>query len=197
MKTNTWLPRLALAALCATAACGEDNGPTAASPNPPAPTTETRWDIDVVVRYVRASGQSACDGDNIFGNVDPGEFQYRIVASYGATTRSTETNNYGLVSGVDEELNTGDIHNFPNETWTFNNLKSGEGVKLQMWVTEWDGTDKDDYMNNRTASLTIVPSTLLPSGGTRVDRALDVGTENCGLTLYHDVTVRTRVVNVE
>jgi hypothetical protein len=49
-------------------------------------------------------------------------------------------------------------------------------------------------MNNRSESLTITPSSLLPTGGTRTDRALGVGNARCGLTLYHDVTARQRQV---
>lgn len=197
MHTTSWLPLRSLAALCLLTACGSDpTGPDGPGPGP-GPTTEPRWDIDVIVRYVKASGNSACDGTTIIGTVNPGEFQYRITASFGELTKRLESNIYGSVAGADHTLGPEEIHNFANETWTFNNLREGQGVELRMHVTEWDGTEKDDYMNNRTEALTITPSALLPNGGTRTDRALGVGTSNCGLTLYHDVTVRQRQVTVD
>jgi hypothetical protein len=146
------------------------------------------------VRYVKASGDSACDGKDIFGKADPGNFQYRIVASFGSRTETTESFNYGSAAGLSRALYPEEIWNFGNETWTFNNLTAGQGVELTLFVTEWDGTNRDSDMNNRSNSLTITPSSLLPTGGTRTDRALGVGNANCGLTLYHDVTVRQRQV---
>jgi hypothetical protein len=150
-----------------------------------------------VVRYVKASGESACDGTDLLGAINPGEFQYRIVATHGSTTRSTQSTGYGQVTGDSHPLSTTEIHNFGNQDWTFSNLDAGDAVKIEMWVTEWDGAEEDDYMNHRRASLDVVPSSLLPTGGSRTDRALGVGTGNCGLTLYFDVNVRTRLVNVD
>ncbi len=190
MTRNTRLRSLCLAALCATAACSND------STAPIDPATETRWDADLTIRFVRASGESACDGTNILGAINPGEFQYRIAASFGTKTETTQSTNYGTVNGTSHDLSTTETYNFTNQTWTFNNLKLGDAVKLDMWATEWDGVSKDDYLNNMHASLNVVPSSLLPSGGTRIDRALGVGKTTCGLTVIFDVTVRTRVVSV-
>ncbi len=195
MNITTWLPRLGLAALGATVACGGSDDPTGPDPDVN-PVTELRWDMDVIVRYVKASSNKTCDGDGTLGVQNGGEYQYRITASYGGINRTLETNNYGSVAGEDIDLGKEDIHNFSNQTWTFTNLKSGEGVVLRMRVTEWDGTNKDDYMNDRDDQVTVNPSSLLPTGGTRTDRALGVGNADCGLTLYYDITAIQRSVTV-
>lgn len=51
-------------------------------------------------------------------------------------------------------------------------------------------------MNNRSNSLNVDPSSLLPTGGTRTDRLLGTGNANCGLTLVYDVTAVQRQVEV-
>jgi hypothetical protein len=183
------------AGMAACSGSGNPTSPTASGPAPaPAPSVETRWDLDITVRYVKASGDEACDGKNIFGRADPGEFQYRIVASFGSRSETLESFNYGSVAGISYILSPEEIRNFSNETWTFDNLSAGQGVRLTLYATEWDRTNKDGDMNNRSESLTITPSSLLPTGGTRTDRALGVGNARCGLTLYHDVTARQRQV---
>jgi hypothetical protein len=88
------------------------------------------------------------------------------------------------------------MRNFANRTWTFNNLSAGQGVRLTLSATEWDFTSKDSDLDDRSESLTVTPSALLPTGGTRTDRALGVGNARCGLTLYFDVVVRQRQVTV-
>lgn len=191
---------LAVSATVALSACGTSSpaGPTPVptpAPTPtPTPVVESRWDLDLTARYVKASADSACDGRDTFGNVDPGNFQYRIVASFGSRTETLESFNYGSAAGISRALSPEEIWNFTNETWTFSNLSAGQGVQLTLFATEWDGTNKDDSLNNRSNSLTITPSSLLPTGGTRTDRALGVGNANCGLTLYYDVTARQRQV---
>ena len=195
MHITSWLPRLGLSALCATVACGGSSDPTGPDPDVN-PTTELRWDMDVIVRYVKASSNKTCDGDGTLGLGNPGEYQYQITAFHGGITKTHETNNYGSVFGEDVELDKAEIHNFTNQTWKFTNLKSGEGVALTMRVTEWDGTEKDSYMNNRADQLSVNPSSLLPTGGTRTDRALGIGNQDCGLTLYYDITAIQRSVTV-
>ncbi len=195
MNTHTWLPRLAAVALCVTAACGGNSDPTGPSDDPGV-TTETRWDVDVTVRYVHSSTVETCDGTGFLGADQPGEYQYRITASYGGTTKTLETANYGSVLGQSVSLGKNASDNFANKTWSFVNLKAGEGVVLKMAVTEWDGTSKDSDMNNKSKSTTITPSSLLPSGGTKSDRGLGVGDSKCGLTLYYDVTATQRQVSV-
>jgi len=190
---------LGVVAVLSTGVAACSGSPTSPTPTPtpgpgPVPIVESRWDLDLTVRYVKASGDETCDGKNILGGVNPGEFQYRIVASFGSRTETLESFNYGSVLGISYTLSPGEIFNFTNETWTFNNLSAGEGALLRLYATEWDSANKDGGMNNLTDSQTITPSSLLPTGGTRTDRALGVGNALCGLTLYYDVTARQRQV---
>lgn len=175
-----------VAAACASDTTGPDAGPT----------LESRWDLDVTLRYLHSSSASTCDGKDLLGFVNPGEFQYRIKATFGSTTKTTESQGYGSVTGTSKTLKSDETWDFGNKTWTFENMKEKDAVTLTLYVTEWDGTDKDDYMNNRSNSLEIVPSSLLPTGGTKTDRGLGVGKSTCGLTLYFDVTARQRQVEV-
>jgi hypothetical protein len=184
----------AAAALCVTAACGSGSTPTGTTSH-----TESRWDLSVTVRYVRASPTETCDGKDLFGNNNPGEYQFLIDAyAIGdpGTVYSMETANYGEVFGEEHTLDVNKTYNFPNKTWSFPNLKAGSQVELEMSVTEWDGLNEDSYMNNRQEGVEIVPSSLLPNGGTRTDQKLDVGSTVCGLTLYYDVTVAQRQIKV-
>ena len=174
------------------AACAAD----LTAPVDEGPTFESRWDIDVVIRYLHASTELTCDGKTIIGTANPGEFQYRITGKYGSMSKSDESNGYGTVTGASRELSPDENWNIANKTWTFENLGQGEAMALTMSVTEWDGPSKDDYMNNLSNTLQLDPSSLLPSGGTRTDRALGVGKSTCGLTLYYDITVRQRQVQV-
>lgn len=198
MHPTLRLPGLGLAALCALTACSSGSnpaGPEDPPPGPgPGPITESRWDLDVTVRYVKASRDETCDGKTIFGVVNPGEFQFRVVGSFGSRTETLETFDYGSIAGISHMMAPEEINNFTNQTWTFNNLREGQGVELRLYATEWDVSSRDSDLNNRSSSVTITPSALLPSGGTRIDRAVGVGDARCGLTLYHDVTVRLRTV---
>jgi hypothetical protein len=150
--------------------------------------------MDVTVRYVKASANKTCDGSGTLNLGNPGEYQYRISASFGGVSRSMETNNYGSVTGAHATLDREELDNFPNKTWSFTNLKSGDAVSLTMWVTEWDGTSKDGDMNNKSNTLQLTASSLLPTGGTKTDRALGVGNGDCGLTLYYDISAIQRTV---
>lgn len=184
---------LTLALAVGAVACASDaTGPAEDA----GPTVESRWDIDVTVRYVRASSELTCDGETLIGTVNPGEYQYHIIASKGSARQELRSKDYGSVSGTSYELGTSEIHNFGNRTWGFANLRAGESVTLRMYSTEWDGPSKDDYMNNRSNDLTLTPSSLRPTGGTSTDRALGVGKSTCGLTLYYDVTIVQRQVEV-
>jgi len=174
------------------AACAAD----LTAPVDEGPTLESRWDIDVVIRYLHASTELTCDGKTIIGTPNPGEYQYRITAKYGSTSKSDESNGYGTVGGASRELSPNENWNITNKTWTFENLRQGEAVALTMSVTEWDGPSRDSYMNNLSNTLQLDPSSLAPSGGTRTGRALGVGNSTCGLTLYYDITVRQRQVQV-
>jgi hypothetical protein len=183
----------AAAALCLAAACGGAGDPTSPSTH-----TEPRWDMDITVRYVRASSDATCDGTDIFGNNNPGEYQYDITASAKSNSiiKSLSTAGYGTVTGTSHVLDTGQTDNFANQTWSFTNLSAGEGVLLAMAVTEWDGLDKDSYMNNRSDGVELVPSTLRPAGGSMVNETLDVGNTKCGLSLVYDLNVVQRQVQV-
>ncbi len=193
-RFNHTTAKLGLLALLLVAVSACDQSAIAPEPEPQ---FEGRWDIDVVVRYVKASSEHTCDGTNLFGANNPGEYQYRIVASEGGITKSLQTDNYSSVLGRSHTLNTAEIHNFANRTWQFSNLTEDQGVLLTLYSTEWDGTVKDDDMNNRSNARKITPSTLLPVGGRSTDRALGVGTSTCGLTLYYDLEVAHREVPVE
>ncbi len=192
MGTSILRPRLGLAALLATVACG------GSSPTGPGgdggPTTEPRWDITVTSRFVRASSSKSCDGDGLFGAKDAGEYQFRITGSYGSANRSYETNDYGKVTGSNFKLDAGETGNFADQGWTFNDLGEGKSVALKLAVTEWDGLAKDDYMDNRSKTVNLVPSSIRPSGGTEKDRELFVGTSTCGLSLFYDVSITRRDV---
>jgi len=181
---------LALAAIGGVAACGDKAGPT----EEPGPTFESRWDMTVTVRYVKGSSNLTCDGRDLLGGANPGEYQYRITSAYGSTVRQTESQSYGSVIGISYSLMPEEIYNFANEDWSFNDLQAGQSVALTLSSTEWDGTSKDDYMNGRSNALTLTPSTLRPTGGTSADRALGVGNSDCGLTLYYDVAIVQRQV---
>lgn len=190
---------VATALLALGAACSDPTGPAEPPPEPPPPQLEPRWDVDLTVRYVRASADRTCDGLTASFPVEivnPGEYQYRIRAAYGGTSYQTESRGYNRVTGTSYTLGPSEIENFPNETWKFTNLRQGESVALTLYSTEWDATERDDYMDNRSNSLNVTPSSLLPAGGTKTDRALGVGTSNCGLTLYWDVTAVQRQVEV-
>lgn len=192
-------PIAAAALMGLIAGCSDPTAPADPPSEPPPPAFETRWDADVTVRYVRASADRTCDGLSAtfpVRVVNPGEYQYRITAVLGSTSYSKASNRYNEFVGTSYELGPGEIHNFANETWKFSNLRQGESVQLNLYSTEWDGTERDDFMNNKRNSLRLNPSSLLPSGGTRSDRALGVGDADCGLTLYYDVTVVQRQVEV-
>lgn len=182
-----------LAAACTGDATGLVNDNTQ---QPDAPKLESRWDMDITVRYVHSSTKETCDGKDLLGFVNPGEYQYRITAKLGSVTKSTESKGYGSVTGVSKALAPNKNWDFANQTWTFENMMAGDAVDLTMYVTEWDGLSKDSYMNNRSNNAQLNPSSLLPTGGTNKDLALGVGTDKCGLTLYYDVTARQRQVEV-
>lgn len=173
-------------------ACSAD----ATGPAQQAPTLESRWDMDVIVRYLHASTELTCDGKTIIGTPNPGEYQYRITGVYGSTSKTTQSAGYGKVTGLSKQLAPDENWNITNETWTFENLKDGEAADLTLYATEWDGTSKDDYMNNRKETRKLVPSKILPNGGTKTDMAVGVGTSTCGLTLWFDVKVRERQIEV-
>jgi hypothetical protein len=107
-----------------------------------------------------------------------------------------ESRDYGRVTGRSYELGRSEIHNFTNRTWRFADLREGEAVALTMRVTEWDGPSKDDYMDDLSDALSLDPNALRPSGGSSTDRALGVGGATCGLTLYYDIQVAQRQVEV-
>ncbi|MCG6990228.1 MAG: hypothetical protein LJF06_18965 [Gemmatimonadetes bacterium] len=180
---------LAVAAL-ATACANSATGPQSVDP-----ATQSRWDMDLTVRYLHSSPDQTCNGVSLLGLVIPAEFQYRITATYGSVTKSTESKGYGTVTGESKLLSNNETWNFANQTWTFDNMKAGDAVDLTLYVTVWDGVAKDGYMNNRSNTLSLDPSSLLPTGGTKTGRALGVGKSTCGLTLYYDVTVRQRQVS--
>jgi hypothetical protein len=182
---------LVLAAIGGVAACGKEAGPTE---EPGGPAFESRWDMTVTVRYVKGSSNLTCDGRDLLGAANPGEYQYRIAAAYGSTVKQAESQSYGSVIGISYSLMPEEIYNFANEDWSFNDLQAGQSVALTLSSTEWDGTSKDDYMNDRSNILTLTPSTLRPTGGTSTDRALGVGHSDCGLTLYYDVAIVQRQV---
>lgn len=173
----------------ATACAGNATGPQSADP-----ATQSLWDMDITVRYLHSSTVETCDG-SVLGIVNPGEFQYRITAKYGSVTKSTESAGYGTVTGESKSLTINQDWNFANQTWTFDNMKAGDAVDLTLYVTEWDGAVTDGYMDNRSNTLSLDPSSLLPTGGTKTGRALGVGKSTCGLTLYYDITVRQRQVS--
>jgi hypothetical protein len=175
----------ALAAACANSATG---------PQSVDPTTQSRWDMDLTVRYLHSSADETCNGVSILGIVNPGDFQYRITATYGSVTKSTESKGYGTATGESKLLSNNQTWNFANQTWTFDNMKAGDAVDLTLYVTDWFGLAKYTYLNNRSNTVSLVPSSLLPTGGTKTGRALGVGKSTCGLTLYYDVTVRQRQV---
>lgn len=190
---RSWVLALAIAA----GACGGDVAGPAEEPGlPPGPTLESRWDMDVIVRYVRASSERTCDGLTVVGTVNPGEYQYRITASHGSATNATQSKDYGEVWGTSHELGRSEIYNFANETWQFADLRKGEAVALRMRVTEWDGLEEDDYMDDLSNTLSLDPSALKPSGGSSTDRALGIGNATCGLTLYYDILITQRQVEV-
>ncbi len=192
MHTRTLLPRLGLAALCATAACGGSSptGPSDGGGN----TTKPQYDMTIKSRFVKASSSKSCDGDGLFGAKNAGEYQFRITGQYGSTNRSYETTNYGKVTGANMSLKAGETGNFSDQSWTFSNMAAGEGATYTLRVTEWDGLAKDDYMNDLGKAAELVPSSIRPEGGTEKDRQLSVGTSTCGLTVFYDVTVVRREV---
>lgn len=192
MHTRDLLPRLGLAALCATVACG-GNSPTGPSDGGNT-STKPQYDMTIKSRFVKASSSKSCDGDGLFGAKDAGEYQFRITADYGGTNRSYETTNYGKVTGSNMKLQAGETGNFTDQSWTFSNLDAGQGVTYKLYVTEWDGLSKDDYMNNLSKTASLVPSSIRPSGGTEKDRQLTVGTSTCGLTVFYDVSITKRDV---
>ncbi len=120
------------------AACAAD----LTAPVDEGPTFESRWDIDVIIRYLHASTDLTCDGKTIIGSANPGEFQYRITANFGSISKSDESNGYGSVTGASRELNPDEIWDFANKTWTFENMGEREAVTLTMSVTEWDGPSR-------------------------------------------------------
>lgn len=184
---------LVLALAITAGACGGD---VAGPEEDPAPVLDDRWDMDVTIRYVRASSERTCDGLTIFGTVNPGEYQFLITGVFGATTNTLATPGYGQVTGESHELGRSEIHNFANRTWRYTDLHKGQDVALTMRVTEWDGASKDDYMDDRQNTLNLDPSSLRATGGSSTGRALGVGNENCGLTLYYDIDVVHREVTV-
>lgn len=178
--------KMALFALAFSAFAACDQSTTAPEPEPE---LIGIWDIDVEVRYVKASPERTCDGTTLLGNNNPGEFQYRIRAFDGSIAKEMETNNYGRVTGRSHSLDTSENHNFTNQTWEFSNLTEFESVGLWLYSTEWDGTERDDYMNDLSELVWLQPSRLLPVGGRSTDRRLTVGKSTCGLTLYYDIVV--------
>lgn len=201
MMTRSLLPRLALAALCATAAC-TSTGPTdptdpgEENPPPPPPTTRAVYDMTVTSRYVVASSSQSCDGNGPFGGTDQGEYQFRIVAVSSGENRSYQTDSYGTAFGQMYRLEAQETGNFPNQSWTFSNLIEDDGVNFTFFVTEWDALAKDDYMNNRSTTVDLIPSDIRPNGGEERDRQVSVGVNTCGLTMFYDVDITRRDVPV-
>lgn len=182
---NTTLNLLAIAILCSATACSDATGPE----------FETVTDVTLTPRYLTVSSNSACDGSGVIsGEPRNGEFQYRVEGwRNGTLLESLQSRGYGSVTGAATSAGPRETIQFANETWRFNNLRSGDQVELRLRATEWDGTSRDDYLNDRTISGDFnIP--IDPQDATNA--SLSVGTDNCGLTLHFDLSITTREVEV-
>jgi hypothetical protein len=182
------------------AGCSSPTNPSPAPPpgggntTPPPAQTETRYDFDVIVRYIDVSPVEACDGRvPILNTVLDGEFQFRIDALGSAKTEFFQTDNYNSVAGENYQKMPGTRIDFTNRTWSFNNLRNGDVVRVRLRGTEWDLTSRDPDMNDLTDSITWTMSSSLSS---RTGQRLSIGNNDCGLTLVYDLGVETRQVPI-
>lgn len=193
---NTTLNLLAIAILCSATACSDATGPDVdPPPEPPQAQFETVTDVTLTLRYLTVSSNSACDGIAVISRKPRnGEFQYRVEGYRNGTRLETlQSSGYGSVTGAATSAGPGETIQFANETWRFNNLRSGDEVELRLRATEWDATSRDDYLNDLSASYNI----NIPIGPEDVNTVgLRVGTANCGLTLFYDRSITTREVEV-
>lgn len=187
---NTTLNLLAIAILCSATACSDATGPDGDAQ------FETVTDVTLTPRFLTVSTHSACDGSGVIsGEPRNGEFQYRVEGWRNSTRVETlQSRGYGSVTGAATSAGPGETIQFANETWRFDNLRSGDQVELRLRATEWDATSKDDYLNDRNDS-TLFSHPNDPPDATNV--SLSVGTDNCGLSLYYDRTSTIREVEVD
>jgi hypothetical protein len=150
--------------------------------------------MTITLRYVVASSVQSCDGTGPFGGKDQGEYQFKVTGSTGTETRTYQTDNYGTALGQMYRLEAGETGNFPDQSWSYSNMSDVDGIALRLYVTEWDALAKDDYMNDRSEVVQVVPSFIRPNGGIERDRTVAVGVSTCGLTLYYDVNITRRDV---
>lgn len=190
---NTTLNLLAIAILCSATACSDATGPDG-DPTPEAQ-FETLTDVTLTPRFLTVRPNSACDGSGVIsGEPRNGEFQYRVEGyRNGTRLKLLQSSGYGSVTGAATSAGPGETIQFANQTWRFDNLRSGDQVELRLRATEWDATSRDDYLNDRTISNDFnIP--IDPEDVTNVE--LKVGTDNCGLTLYYDLSITTVEVEV-
>ncbi len=175
---------LPLTILATVAGCSDATGPEAE----PEPQFATVYDLNVETRYIEVIG--SCDTD-LFGNSNPGEFQYRIVV-YGEGQEFTQqSTGYNTVGGENFQRNAGNTINFGNRDYRWGGLESTNSISVKLHGAEWDGLSKDDRMKNRSGSVPV-PFAL----GTRT-RAITIGaTGACQIKLFYDATWTEREIPV-
>lgn len=193
---NTTLNLLAIAILCSATACSDATGPDGdPPPEPPEAQFETLTDVTLTPRFLTVRPNSACDGSGVIsGEPRNGEFQYRVEGyRNGTRLKLLQSSGYGSVTGAATSAGPGETIQFANETWRFDNLRSGDQVELRLRATEWDATSKDDYLNDLNNSQYFnIPIDPLDER----DVTLSVGATSCGLTLHYDRSITTREVEV-
>lgn len=125
-----------LAGSAALVGCGGAESATALAPVDPGPRLESRWDLTVTLRYVRASSELTGDGRTVPGTVNPREYQYKGVGTLGGNPRFYFSSDYGSVSGTSYELGAGVSFNFADRDWSYTHLKAGDLVRLTLYSTE-------------------------------------------------------------
>jgi hypothetical protein len=151
------------------------------------PEFTTVYDLDLVTRYIEV--RASCDQD-ILGNFEPGEFQYKIEITGEKQSHAQSSKGYNTLLGENFQRNNGNWINFGNETYLWRGLRSNARIDVKLSGAEWDLQKKDERMANRSGSVRV-PFKL----GTET-RSLTIGADGnvCQIRLHYDVTWRERVV---
>jgi hypothetical protein len=149
------------------------------------------YDLTVTAGDIQISTGEACDGKNIFGSADPGEFHYRVEVSLGESTQVRESPGYGKVTGTPSTRGPGTFIGLADKAYSFKSVPADGVVTLRLRGTEWDGLNRDDALKDATKTLSISMNQSplgLHSG------AMAIGDDRCGMTLRYRYNLASRPI---
>jgi hypothetical protein len=180
---------LSMTLLAALGACGgtddDITGPDLPTQQPPV----YAYDITVTVGDIQISTGESCDGKNIFGSADPGEFHYRVEVSQGETNLVRESKGYGAVTGTPSTRAPGTFIGLAEKAYNFKDLPRSGVVNIRLRGTEWDGLNRDDALKDASNTYAI---TMNQSPLGFHSRTITIGDDRCGMTLSYKYNLASR-----